>query len=308
MTPLWIDTDMGFDDMLAIMMVQRSGRAIAGCSLVFGNTTLDQIQINAAGMSVLWNWGFPIHCGGAGPITGTLTTAENILGQTGLPTLGRPLPAAAPLPDRPPALTALAQWLEAADAAVEILALGPLTNIGMLIGERPDLLNRIACITWMGGGATTGNHTAAAEFNAFADPEAAAIVRASGVPLKMVDLDTCRQVTMAPPDLDALRDLDTDKALLLHDLLGGFINIGIAKGRPSQPMFDPVAAASIIDQAAVAFKPVDIRIDVSGGPERGRTIITPPRENADGLQISTVTDTNLIRRMALDTMLDAARD
>lgn len=305
MTPLWIDTDMGFDDMLAIMMVQRTGRAVAGCSLVFGNTTLDQVQINAAGMAALWSWDFPIHRGCAAPIAGTLTTAEGILGHTGLPTLGQSLPIAPPLADRSSALDGLVKWLENARVPVEILALGPLTNVGTLFNTRPDLLNGIACVTWMGGGATTGNHTATAEFNSFADPEAAAIVCGSGVRLKMLDLDVCRQVTMAPSDLNALRTLNTDKALLLHDLLGGFINISVSKGRPSQPMFDPVAAACLIDQSAVAFDTVDIRVDTSDSFTRGRTVVSN-HSGGGNLQIGTVADADLIRKMALDTMVEAA--
>lgn len=305
MTPLWIDTDMGFDDMLAIMMIRRSGRTIAGCSLVFGNTTLDQIEVNAAGMAALWGWDFPIHVGAAGPISGALITAQNILGRSGLPTLGRLPPHTPPLPDRAPAVAALALWLEEADTPVEVLALGPLTNLGLLFHSQPDLVARIAGLTWMGGGATTGNHTAAAEFNAFADPEAAAIVFGAGVPVKMVDLDVCRQVTMAPPDLDDLRGQASEKALLLHDLLGGFVDIGISKGRPSQPIFDPVAAACLIDEDTVTFEPATIRIDTSDGLLRGRTRVE--RHPGGRHEIGNSVDAARIRRLAMDAMVDAAK-
>lgn len=305
MTALWVDTDMGFDDMLAVMMIRRSGRAVAGCSLVFGNTTLDQIEVNAAGMAALWDWDFPIHIGAAGPLSGDIVTAQNILGPSGLPTRGRRLPAGLALPARKPAATALAQWLETADTPVEILALGPLTNIGLLIHSRPDLVARIACLTWMGGGATTGNHTASAEFNAFADPEAAAIVFSAGMPVKMVDLDICRQVTMAPPDLDDLREQASEKAMLLHDLLGGFVDIGISKGRPSQPIFDPVAAACVIDEATVAFEPATIRIDTSDGSLRGRTRVE--RHPGGRHQIGCRVDATRIRTIAMDAMVDAAK-
>jgi len=305
MTPLWIDTDMGFDDMLAIMMIRRSGRAIAGCSLVFGNTTLDRIRINAAGMAALWGWDFPAYDGASESIAATVITAQNILGRSGLPTLGRQLPETQPLPERAPAVAALARWLEEVDAPADILALGPLTNLGQLLQSRPDLVPRIACLTWMGGGATSGNHTAAAEFNAFADPEAAAIVFSAGVPVKMIDLDMCRQVTMAPPDLDELREQPSEKAMLLHDLLGGFVDIGVSKGRPSQPIFDPVAAACVIDEATVALEPAAIRIDTSDGPLRGRTTVD---RHPDGLhQIGCRVDATCIRRMAMDAMVDAAK-
>ena len=277
MNSLWIDADMGFDDMLAIMMVDHSTRMIAGCSLVFGNAPLPQVCKNAASMSATFNWTFPIHIGAAKPLVGDLVTAGHVLGPTGLPTLGRALPDADPLPQRAAALAALVQWLENADGKAELLALGPLTNIAILCLARPDLLPQLQCITWMGGGATSGNHTASAEFNAFADPEAAAIVCASGVPFKMVDLDACRQV-----------------------------NIGISKGRESMALYDPVAAAPLIDKTTLAFQTMSIAVECAGNLTRGRTVIDASAKGTGGTQLGTRANATRIREMALSTLLEAA--
>ena len=305
MTPLWVDTDMGFDDMLGILMVQQSGQPIAGCSLVFGCAELARVCKNAAAMAATFDWRFPIHPGAASPIIGKTETAARILGSTGLLTLGREFPDVELPPDRPPAFAALTRWLEAAQEPVELLALGPLTNPAILKLARPDLYGKIGRITWMGGGANRGNHTPSAEFNALADPEAVAIVVAGGVPFRMVDLDVCRKVTVTPADLDGLK-AGSDKAALLHDLFSGYIDIGMSRGRSSMALYDPVATAAVISETAVTFEPVRIDVERAGELTRGRTIVDNRPGVASNAQIGVEADTQQIRALALDALNGAA--
>lgn len=206
---VWIDTDMGFDDIAAILVVAHSGLEIDGVSLIMGNTPLDQVSQRSQ-CGGIFGWRFQIHSGRAMPVLCQLETAEAILGSSGIPTLGRTLPAAERLPPGN-AFAALCQWLETNQGPCRILALGPLTNIAALALARPDLAIRVTELVWMGGGVTSGNHTASAEFNAFADPEALAIVLAHGLPLRMVDLDICRKVIATPEDVDALRLVASEK-------------------------------------------------------------------------------------------------
>ncbi|MBN8933031.1 MAG: nucleoside hydrolase, partial [Rhizobium pusense] len=124
---VWIDTDMGFDDIAAILVVQSSGLAIDGISLVFGNATLQAVCGNAAGAVAAFGWSMPIHQGRAMPVLGALETAQCILGENGIPTVGQSLPDAAALP-KSDAFAALCAWLEG-EGERRILALGPLTNI-----------------------------------------------------------------------------------------------------------------------------------------------------------------------------------
>jgi inosine-uridine nucleoside N-ribohydrolase len=301
---LWIDTDMGFDDMLAVLMVRHAGRDIAGVSLVFGNAPLGQVRRNAADAAALFGWTFPIHDGAARPILGEAVTAGSVLGPTGIPTRGRQLP---PGPDLPasPALAALAGWLEADAGPAEILALGPLTNIAILSLARPDLAERIGRITWMGGGATRGNHTASAEFNAFADPEALAIVLQSGRPFRMIDLDVCRQVLVGPEDVERL-PADSERAALLADLLGGYVDIALSRGRPAMALYDPVAAAAVVDEASIAFAPALIEVELSGRLTRGRTVVDQRAGVTPNAEIGLSADADRIRRLAFDALAGAA--
>ncbi|TQN61149.1 nucleoside hydrolase [Agrobacterium tumefaciens] len=267
---VWIDTDMGFDDIAAIMVVQSSGLAIDGISLVFGNATLQAVCRNAAGAVAAFGWSMPIHQGRAMPVLAALETAQCILGDSGIPTVGQSLPDAPALP-KSDAFAALCSWLEGAGEK-RILALGPLTNIAALCLARPDLAARISDLTWMGGGVTSGNHTASAEFNAFADPEALAIVLSHGLPLRMVDLDACRKVTASPADVLPIRNAGGKNAGLIADLLEGFIGIATRRGRPAMALYDPVAAVGFTSDL-LGWRHARIDVELHAALTRGRTVV-----------------------------------
>ena len=269
---VWIDTDMGFDDIAAVLVVLESGLDIDGVSLVFGNTPLEQVRRNAAGACAVFGWRFPVFIGREFPVMGRLETAQAILGETGIPTAGLALPVMPPV-DAPDAFPALCDWLESAEAPRRILALGPLTNIAALVLARPDLAASIDELVWMGGGLGRGNHTASAEFNAFADPEAVAIVLAHGVGLRMVDLDFCRKVQASPDDVIPVRAAGGRNAALLADLLAGFIGIATERGRPSMALYDPAAAVAFVSPEFVTFTPARIDMEMAGSLTRGRTVV-----------------------------------
>ena len=276
---IWIDTDMGFDDIAAVLVVLHANEVIDGVSLVFGNTPMEQVRRNAASAAMAFDWTFPIHEGRALPVLGKLETAERILGETGMPTAGLSLPAGQSLPVSD-AFAALCRWLEEADASRRILALGPLTNLAALCLARPDLAAKITDLTWMGGGVTSGNHTASAEFNAFADPEALAIVLAHYLPLRMVDLDLCRKVFAYPDDIAPIRTAGGVNAALIADLLSGYVAIGTSRGRPGMAIYDPCAAVAFVNPGAISFRKARIDVELSGTLTRGRTVVETRESHA----------------------------
>lgn len=269
---VWIDTDMGFDDIAAVMVVLDAGLQIDGMSLVFGNAPLEQVRRNAAGAVRAFGWTMPIHTGRAKPVMAALETAQAILGESGIPTRGLTLPMAADLATTP-AFTNLCHWLETAPAPRRILALGPLSNIAALALARPDLAARIDDLVWMGGGLTRGNHTASAEFNALADPEAVAITLSHGLPLAMVDLDFCRRILAGPDDITPIAGAGGGNAALLADLFGGFIDIALSRGRPAMALYDPAAAVAFAHPGLVRFDPARIEVECASSLTRGRTVV-----------------------------------
>ena len=270
---VWIDTDCGFDDLAAIAMVAADANwRILGLGIVAGNVPLDIAVRNAHRMNAFFKWGLPIHAGHQKPIIGKLVTAQHILGEDGLPTVNRTLPEDEADASSSGAINALAKALEVTSEPMTILALGPLTNIAVTLLARPDLIVQIREIVWMGGSASGGNYTSSAEFNAFVDPEAVAVVLETGVPVRMVGLDCCRQVSVNRTDAHKLRGLETDRARILADLLDGYVCIANPDGTRPMALFDAVAAAALLDDRAVAFIPAHVTIELAGKHTRGMTI------------------------------------
>lgn len=247
---------MGADDLFAILLASREAR-VAGLSLSFGCAPLPRVARNAAGAARVFGWEFPVTLGAARPVLGPVETAERILGPTGMRSRGAVLPEVEG--DFPPALEPLADWTAAGG---EVLALGPLTNLAVLALARPEALpDRI---TWMGGSLGRGNHTPHAEYNALADPEALAILLERGVTVRMVDLEACRKVLIDESDLAPLRPG------LLADLLGGYLDIALERGRPAMALYDPVAAAAAVRPDLFETAPACLSVDLAG-ETRGRT-------------------------------------
>lgn len=306
---VWIDTDMGFDDLAAILTVVGDPAVeVGGISLAAGNAPLVTVADNAARAAALFGWRFPIHLGRSAPLLGPQIGAAYVLGETGMRSAGRMLPPAPARFSSVGAFDALTAFLDGASA--DILALGPLTNLAALLAARPERARQIGGIVWMGGSAGPGNHSAAAEFNAFADPEAVAIVIGSGVPFRMVGLDCCRQVTTTAADAAPLRATGTERGLILADLLEGYAGIASSNGARAMALYDPTAAAAFLDPLAIAFAPAHIAVERGGNAGRGATFVERrvPQRAVANAEIAVTADAERIRRRVLEALRRAARE
>ncbi|MFC7704610.1 nucleoside hydrolase [Plastorhodobacter daqingensis] len=302
MGTVWIDSDMGFDDLAAVAMVVASGRAVAGLSLVAGNSPLPRVIANARAAAALFGWDFPLYGGACRPLIGPLITADYVLGDTGMPG-GTALPDAPPGPDLPRMLPALIRFAD--NGGRDLLALGPLTNIAAFALARPDLARGMRLI-WMGGAPGRGNHSAAAEFNAFVDPEAVQLVIDAGVTIRMVGLDPCRQVTVGLADAQALAARPGPHAPLLAGLLDGYCRIA-ADGQRPMALYDPVAAAALIAPDSVTFAPARLDCETTGRLTRGMTVIEwRAHKAAPNAQIATAADAPRIRALFMAGLAHAA--
>jgi purine nucleosidase len=303
MSAIWVDTDMSGDDIFALLALLRH-RPVAGISLSHGVAPLPRTRLNAAGAAAAFGWAMPIHAGAGEAMLGGVLDAAHILGPTGIRSRGAALPGAREM-IRSGGVEAMAAWLAAQDAA-EILALGPLTNLALLAMLRPDLLPRITRIVWMGGGVTSGNHTASAEFNALADPEALAVLLARGVPLRMIDLDACRRVQITEADVEAVRGGQHPQAALLADLLGGYLDIALERGRASMALYDPVATAALLRPDLFTFRPVRLDMELSGRHTRGRTVVeTRVAPDAANAAIADDLDAAAVKVLCLAALMEA---
>ena len=310
MQRVWIDTDMGFDDLAAVLTVEHTtGWSIDGVSLVAGNAPLPVVIDNAQRSAACFGWRFPIHAGRAAPLVGELVTAQNILGADAMASAGRGLPQARATLASHDAVAALQAYIEGSAGPVTFLALGPLSNLAVLLQVRPDLATRIGALMWMGGSAGPGNHTAAAEFNAAVDPEAINVVLDAGVPLRMVGLDACRQVRLHAADADALRTAGTDKAGMLADLMLGYVRIASPDGSLPMSLYDPTAAAALVAPESMRFRAGHVVAECKGEYTRGMTVVEwrVPRRAQANAQVASVADEPRVRDVVLGALKRAVR-
>ncbi|WP_100228426.1 nucleoside hydrolase [Rhodococcus opacus] len=297
--PLIIDTDPGIDDALAIAMALASNEVrVVGLTSVAGNSPLDVTNANAVALLAAFDRSdVPVAAGAAHPLVGTYKRVKDSPhGDNGLGGIELEDPG---LQRRSVhAMDLIAGILRDAEPrSVDIAALGPLTNIAMFLAKHPDLADRIARITVMGGGTGPGNITDHAEFNIWHDPEAAALVFADtgGAEIVVVGLDVTRRATLDVDDLECLRRKSPRGALLAR-----MINAYGDLHEGGWPMHDALALASIVHPPVISTRPASIEVVTAAGERRGQTLVQFTDEarspsSARQIQFATGVDVPLFR-------------
>jgi purine nucleosidase len=267
-----LDCDPGHDDAIAILLAAAHPEIdLRAITTVAGNGPLDKVTLNARRVCTLAGLlDVPIAAGAAGPLRGELDVAADVHGESALDGPALPDPAV-PLDPRP-AVALIADELEAAPAPVTLIATGPLTNVAAVL-ERVEH-DRIREIVWMGGSTERGNRTPYAEFNAYTDPEAAAVVLESGVPLTMVGLNLTHQALATPDVVARVRALGTP----LADTVAGWLTFfgGTYEalfGFPAPPVHDPCAVALLAAPGVVRCVDTFLAVETEGRWTRGATVV-----------------------------------
>jgi inosine-uridine nucleoside N-ribohydrolase len=150
---------------------------------------------------------------------------------------------------------------------------GPLTNIALLLARYPGIEERIARIVLMGGAIAEGNVTPAAEFNIWADPEAAHRVFTSGIDVTMVGLDVTHKALLFPQKVDELRDAGRVGGLVaaLYDFYHGHHQR--MYGWEGSPVHDALAVAHVVSDRFLQTEHRHVEVDIGPEPGRGRTYV-----------------------------------
>ncbi|MFL4992179.1 MAG: nucleoside hydrolase [Microvirga sp.] len=258
-----IDTDPGIDDAIGILLALASAEfAIAGMTTVAGNIGIETTTRNAGRLLAFASReDIPVFAGAATPLSRPGPEPLNLHGKDGIG--GVALPDPTKQPENQPAVAWLAELLLNEPAGtVDVLALGPLTNIARLILEKPEAASRIGRIIAMGGVVhEAGNVGPRSEFNLWADPEAAAVVVSSGLPLVLVPLDVTRQVRATRDFAEALSATGMPLAAMVADLIESYFET--TTHRQSRPLHDP--CVMLFALAPELFRLEDLRLSVSTG-------------------------------------------
>ena len=278
--PLFIDTDTASDDAVALMLAFKfRGPDIKALGIVAGTCPLEQATINALYVRALCGMDLPVHQGADRPLQRALETAQFVHGEDGMGDVGLVPTRLADAPWTPSpghAADALIALAGQHDAGIELITLGPLTNIAIALAKAPWLAGRISRCFIMGGASDNyGNITPVSEYNIWADPEAAEAVFASGMPITMIGWDISRKYAVIDDaEAASLRQIGTPQAHTAVDCQATLRRFCQDTGLAGFDLPDPIAVAVALDDS-VATQSFEAAVFVSthDGLTRGQTIL-----------------------------------
>lgn len=265
-----VDCDPGHDDAIALVVAARFADLV-GVTTVAGNAPISATTRNARIVLDMIGSSVPLHQGAQRPIVAPPRHAAYVHGESGLD--GADLPE----PSRPADSTDAVGYIIDACRTTEGLWLvptGPLTNIALALRAAPDIAERIAGISLMGGG-SFGNRSAAAEFNIWADPEAASVVFGYGHRLIMSGLDVTHRLQATPERIAQVRQIPGRLAAVLADLFDFFSQVYVSRhdNMRGGAVHDPCAVLALTHPTLFTTKDQHVVVETSGEFTRGMTLI-----------------------------------
>ncbi len=276
--PIVLDSDPGIDDAVALQYLLGTGLwDLKAYTSVGGNLPAEQTYRNARALAraMRIDTEVPVHRGAGRPLTRLPhRVAADFHGPAGLGDETLPDSTAAhPTESSAQALLRLSREYE---GELTVCATGPLTNIAIALLEDPAFARRVGRFVFMGGAAQVpGNITPVAEFNMWADPDAAELVLSSGIPFTMVDLDASHRWLFRPADLAALEAAGPGTALaarLLRVYMEAYRRSG---GDGTCPLHDPLAVGVCADESFVTLAEGAVIVESAAELTRGQTVFVP---------------------------------
>ena len=270
--PIILDADPGHDDAIAWVVANASDKLeILACTAVNGNCNAYKAAYNAQRVMALIGLDVPVARGRNCPLyRPSLSAPANIHGESGLD--GPALPEPKRELEKISAAELMARTLRNSKEKVTIVATGPLTNVGELLLGYPELKEKIARISIMGGGIKYGNWTPAAEFNILIDPEAADIVFNSGIHVIMSGLDVTEQALVTPEDVEEIKQIGNQVSDIVWQWLEFFYQFHKTLGYEGAPMHDPCAVMVLVHPEIFTIRDFYVEIETCGDYCKGATI------------------------------------
>ena len=268
-TRIILDCDPGIDDALAIAFAHgHPGIDLVGVTTVAGNVGLAKTTANALAVcEFIGASGTPVTAGCAGPLLRPALDARQVHGDSGL---GRAtLPAAAARPAAGHAVDYIIDAVGAAPGEITLVATGPLTNIALAVRREPRLADWVREFVIMGGSAGRGNVTPAAEYNIWADPEAAAVVFRAGWTVTMLGLDVTLRTGATAAVLQQMSELGPLGTELLRPALEQYRSVSEPGG---PPVHDVCAVAWVAQPELFGLVPARVQVELAGQFTAGMTV------------------------------------
>ena len=268
-TRIILDCDPGIDDALAIAFAHgHPDIELAGITTVAGNVGLAKTTVNALAVcEFIGAAGTPVTAGCAGPLLRPALDARQVHGDSGLGGARLPPPTASPC--RGHAIDYIIDTVRAAPGEITLVATGPLTNIALAVRREPRLADWVRGFVIMGGSAGRGNVTPAAEYNIWADPEAAAAVFRAGWTVTMLGLDVTLRTGATEAVLRRMSGLGPLGTELLLPALDQYRSVSEPGG---PPVHDVCAVAWVAEPGLFGLVPARVQVELAGQLTAGMTV------------------------------------
>lgn len=271
-----IDCDPGHDDMAAILLAaSHPAITIEAITTVCGNASLENTTRNALRIVDAFGLDVPVHAGAVLPLLHRYEFPAAFHGPSGMDSSGVELPQTERQADAVGAVEAIIAKVDANPGEITLVVIGPMTNIALALALRPDLAQKVRQIVFMGGSATEGNVTPAAEFNIWADAEAARMVFRSGAKLVMFGLNLTHQTLLSRKDVAEVRAAvtgDNPVADIMAFYCGTYYAFA-GEDKPGAPLHDPCAVAYLLAPEIFGIRQLPGEVIVDNGPGYGQTLI-----------------------------------
>ena len=269
--PVWFDTDMGVDDAAALLVLNRLETVeVVGISAVAGNVELFHTYDNVRKVCRLIGSAVPVYKGADKPLFKELEIAAYVHGADGLG--GAVLPPSE-APEQPlAAWDAMYQAARAAEGRLEIVAVGPLTNLAIAFGKYPKLKDLVKRILIMGGAAQGGNVTPSAEFNIYVDPHAAQMVFKSGVPVVMCGLDVTEKAYLTRAEVEETGGRDTPVCRFFRDSTRELVKYHEDWGNPGLVLHDVCPVLFLEHPEIFRGQEAGVYVETRGTITTGKTV------------------------------------
>ena len=264
-----IDTDPGTDDAIALWLALASPELdVRLVTVAGGNVGLDHTLRNARAIVGLSGQAIPIIAGAEGPLLGAFRSETQVHGTDGL--------AGVALPEGPPAIPGIAadaiRALLRAETRVTLIGIGPATNLALALATEPALVDHVEEIVLMTGAWSEGNITPSAEFNAWSDPEALAMLLECGRPVTLATLELTGQALVTPARIAALRAAGGGACLDAATRIIASVPTSRRFAHQGHPLHDPCAIAWLLDPTLFTHRDIHVHVEC-GGITRGRTVV-----------------------------------
>ena len=308
--PFIIDCDTGTDDAIAILAALYTPEVeVKAITCVNGNICHDWVCRNNRNLMAYLGKDVPVAKGAVRPLLSGYVNAghlDDTHGQTGLGTLILPEAEERPY-DRRVASELIYETAVEEKGKLELLVIGPMTNIALALVQHGDLAGLIRHIWFMGGAAVGGNSTPTAEFNIWVDPEAASIVLQSGIPMTMVGLDVTTKAIMTREDADALRACGTPAGQAAAELLTYMFGRH-GNGGEDAMMHDALALAAALCPDCLTCYDYFVGVETRGQYAYGHTFVDRRGRSGKSANVSVAmeVDVPMFRKWLLDTICRSA--